>query len=88
MKKEKKEILDGVIVDLSKMENAYIEKFINAFEDILSIFPGNEKISIRWSSQHPSNTNKVITNIATCEDQGVDAENPKLYEYIFSTIYN
>ncbi len=86
MEEEQKEILDGVIIDLTKIGNLERELFAGAFEDILEKFPGNDKISFKWFTNHPS-SEEPITNIATCDDGEVDASNPELYNYIFSLIH-
>ena len=46
MEEEQKEILDGVVIDLTKVGSLERELFARAFEDILDKFPGNDKISL------------------------------------------
>tara|TARA_B100001540_G_scaffold178227_1_gene157223 strand:+ start:255 stop:518 length:264 start_codon:yes stop_codon:yes gene_type:complete len=87
MEEEQKEILDGVIIDLTKIGSLERELFAGAFGDILDKFPGKDKISFKWFTHHPS-TEEPILNIATCDDGAVDADNPELYEYIFNLIHS
>ena len=87
MEEEQKEILDGVIIDLTKIGNLERDLFAGAFEDILEKFPGKDKISLKWFTNHPS-TKEPIMNIATCDDGEVDASNPELYKYIFDLIHS
>ena len=87
MEEEQKEILDGVVIDLTKVGTLERELFAGAFEDILDKFPGNDKISLKWYTTHPSSEEPVMT-IATCDDGEVDADNPELYEYIFNLIHS
>ena len=62
MEEEQKEILDGVIIDLTKIGDLERELFAGSFEDILEKFPGNDKISFKWFTNHPS-TEEPIMNI-------------------------
>ena len=87
MEEEQKEILDGVIIDLTKIGDLERELFAGAFEDILEKFPGNDKISFKCFINHPS-SEEPIMNIATCDDGEVDATNPELYKYIFDLIHS
>ena len=87
MEEEQKEILDGVIIDLTKIGNLERDLFAGAFEEILEMFPGNDKISLKWFTNHPSSEEPVIA-IATCDDGEVDATNPELYKYIFDLIHS
>ena len=87
MEEELKEILDGVIIDLTKIGTLERELFAGAFVEILDKFPGKDKISFKWFTHDPSSEEPIL-NIATCDDGAVDADNPELYKYIFDLIHS
>ena len=87
MEDEQKEILDGVIIDITNIDTAKKESLAISIEEILEKFPGDEKFSFKWFNHDPV-AEEPIMSIATCDDAEVDGSNPALYEYIYEIIYN
>ncbi len=86
MEDEQKEILEGVIIDITNIDTAKKENLATSIEEILEKFPGDEKFSFKWFNHDPA-VDEPIMSIATCDDAEVDGSNPKLYEYIYDLIY-
>jgi len=85
MEDEQKEILEGVIVDISRLTIEKRKKILGFSEKIVEKFSGDKPLSFKWIQDDPFSTEEVLT-IATCEDGYVDADNIKLYEYISDLI--
>ena len=86
MEDEQKEILDGVIIDISKCSSDKREKLLGFSEKITDKFPGNQPLSFKWVDEDPFATEEVLV-IATCDDGLVDADNANLYEYIYDLMH-
>ena len=85
MEDEQKEILEGVIVDISRLTFEKRKKILGFSDKIVEKFSGDKSLSFKWIQDDPFSTEEVLT-IATCEDGYVDADNIKLYEYISDLI--
>ena len=86
MEDEQKEVLDGVIVDISNFNVEKRKELIGFSEKITKKFPGNQPLSFKWVDDDPFVTEEVLV-IATCDDGLVDANNTKLYEYIYDLMH-
>ena len=87
MEEEQKDILDGVIIDITNLEREKKENLASSVEKILEKFPGDDKFSFKWFNNDPL-VDEPTMSIATCEDAEVDGNNPDLYKYIFKVIYD
>ena len=86
MEDEQKEILDGVIVDISKFTTEKRQELLILSEQITEEFPGNQPLSFKWVDEDPFAPEEIL-HIATCDDGFVDANNTKLYEYIYDLMH-
>ena len=86
MEDEQKEILDGVIVDISKFTIEKRQELLSLSEQITEEFPGNQPLSFKWVAEDPFAREEIL-HIATCDDGFVDANNTKLYEYIYDLMH-
>ena len=86
MEDEQKEILDGVIIDISKFSSDKREELLSFSEKIVEKFPGKHPLSFKWVDEDPFATGEALV-IATCDDGFVDANNTKLYEYIYDLMH-
>lgn len=86
MEDEQKEILDGVIIDISKFSSDKREELLSLSEKITEKFPGDQPLSFKWVDEDPFATEEVLV-IATCDDGLVDANNTNLYDYIYDLIH-
>jgi len=86
MEDEQKEILDGVIIDLTELSSDKREELLSFSERITEKFPGKQPLSFKWVDEDPFATEEVLV-IATCDDGLVDANNTNLYEYIYDLIH-
>jgi hypothetical protein len=86
MEEEQKEILDGVIVDISRFSLEKRKELLGFSEKITEKFPGDQPFSFKWSNEDPFAPEEVLV-IATCEDGLVNANNTKLYEYIYDLMH-
>ncbi|MDB4834375.1 hypothetical protein OAH80_04695 [Acidimicrobiia bacterium] len=86
MEDEQKEILDGVIIDISKFSSDKREELLSFSETIVEKFPGKQPLSFKWVDEDPFATEEALV-IATCDDGFVDANNTKLYEYIYDLMH-
>ena len=86
MEEEQKEILDGVIIDISRFSLEKRKELLSFSEKITEKFPGDQSFSFKWSNEDPFAPEEVLV-IATCEDGLVDAENTELYKYIYDLMH-
>ena len=86
MEDEQKQILDGVIVDISKLSFDKRKELLSFSEKITKLFPGNQPLSFKWIDEDPFAPEEIL-HIATCEDGLVDANNTKLYQYIYDLMH-
>ena len=86
MEDEQKEILDGVIIDISKFNFDKRKALLSFSEKITELFPGNQPLSFKWIDEDPFAPQEIL-HIATCEDGLVDANNTKLYKYIYDLMH-
>ena len=86
MEDEQKQILDGVIVDISKFSFDKRKELLSFSEKITKLFPGNQPLSFKWIDEDPFAPEEIL-HIATCEDGLVDANNTKLYQYIYDLMH-
>ena len=86
MEEEQKEILDGVIVDISELSLEKRKELLSFSEKIFEKFPGKQPLSFKWVDEDPFATEEALV-IATCDDGFVDANNTKLYEYIYDLMH-
>ena len=86
MEDEQKEILDGVIIDISNYDSDKREELLSFSEKIVEKFPGKQPLSFKWVDENPFATEEALV-IATCDDGFVDANNTKLYEYIYDLMH-
>ena len=86
MEEEQKEILDGVIIDISKFSSDKREELLSFSEKIVEKFPGKQPLSFKWVDEDPFAKEEALV-IATCDDGFVNANNTKLYEYIYDLMH-
>ena len=86
MEEEQKEILDGVIVDISELSLEKRKELLSFSEKIFEKFPGKQPLSFKWVDEDPFATEEALV-IATCDDGLVDANNTNLYSYIYDLIH-
>ena len=86
MEEEQKEILDGVIIDISKFSSDKREELLSFSEKIVEKFPGKQPLSFKWVDEDPFATEEALV-IVTCDDGLVDANNTNLYSYIYDLIH-
>ena len=86
MEKEQKEILDGVIVNISRLSLEKRKELLSFSEKIVEKFPGKQPLSFKWVDEDPFATEEALV-IATCDDGLVDANNTNLYDYIYDLIH-
>ena len=86
MEDEQKEILDGVIIDISKFSFEKRKELLSFSEKITEKFPGNQPLSFKWVDEDPFVPEEIL-HIATCDDGFVDADNTELYEYIYDLMH-
>ena len=86
MEDEQREILDGVIIDISKFSFEKRKELLSFSEKITEKFPGNQPLSFKWINEDPFESEEIL-HIATCDDGFVDADNTELYEYIYDLMH-
>ena len=86
MEDEQKEILEGVIVDISRLTSEKRKKLLGFSEKITKKFPGDQPFSFKWANEDPFGSEEIL-HIATCDDGFVDADNTELYEYIYDLMH-
>ena len=86
MEDEQKEILDGVIIDISKFSSDKRGELLSFSEKIVEKFPGKQPLSFKWVDEDPFATEEALV-IVTCDDGLVDANNTNLYDYIYDLIH-
>ena len=86
MKDEQREILDGVIIDISKFDSEKRKELLGFSEKITEKFPGDQPFSFKWANEDPFSSEEIL-HIATCDDGLVNANNTKLYEYIYDLMH-
>tara|TARA_Y100000389_G_C16982672_1_gene281083 strand:- start:28 stop:297 length:270 start_codon:yes stop_codon:yes gene_type:complete len=86
MEDEQKEILNGVIVDIGKFSFDKRTELLGFSEKITEKFPGDQPFSFKWVNEDPFGSEEIL-HIATCDDGFVNANNTKLYEYIYDLMH-
>jgi hypothetical protein len=86
MEDEQREILDGVIIDISKFDSEKRKELLSFSEKITKKFPGDQPFSFKWANEDPFCSEEIL-HIATCDDGFVDADDTELYEYIYDLIH-
>ena len=86
MEDEQREILDGVIIDISKFDSEKRKELLSFSEKITKKFPGDQPFSFKWVDEDPFATEEALV-IATCDDGLVDENNTNLYEYIYDLMH-
>ena len=86
MEDEQKEILDGVIIDITKFDSEKRKELLSFSERITEKFPRNKPLSFKWVDEDPFAPEEVL-HIATCDNGFVDADNTKLYQYIYDLMH-
>ena len=86
MEDEQREILDGVIIDISKFDPEKRKELLSFSEKIIEKFPGDQPFSFKWANENPFESEEIL-HIATCDDGFVDADNTELYEYIYDLMH-
>ena len=86
MEEEQKEILDGVIVDISRFSLEKRKELLSFSEKITEKFPGDQPFSFKWSNEDPFESEEIL-HIATYDDGFVDADNTELYKYIYDLMH-
>jgi hypothetical protein len=86
MEDEQRKILDGVIIDISKFDSEKRNELLGFSEKITKKFPGDQPFSFKWANVDPFDSEEIL-HIATCDNGFVDADNTKLYEYIYDLMH-
>ena len=86
MEDEQREILDGVIIDITKFDSEKRKELLSFSEIITKYFPGDLPFSFIWVDEDPFATEEALV-IATCDDGLVDENNTNLYEYIYDLMH-
>jgi hypothetical protein len=88
VEEEQQQILDGVIIEITHLPEQKRRQILNSSQKIIDSFPGSQYLTFKWYSDNDPFTQEPVLTMATSDDGFVDADNLKLYEYIFEILHS